>query len=70
MNTNKLILSEARDSLNQMCHLANGIINRVLGCGQLNEETGRAFKTHVIDGMEEFRTAVACLNEAGGEDDE
>jgi hypothetical protein len=70
MNYDDLILDEARKSLNLMAQMANGIVNLILGCGQLNEETKRVFKTHVIDGMEEFRAAAACLNEAGGEDNE
>lgn len=69
MEFRELVLNEARTSLNQMIQITDEIIVRVLSYGELDEETGRDFKTAVIDGMEEFRVAAGLLNKAGGDNE-
>ncbi|MGZ8219569.1 hypothetical protein [Methylomagnum sp.] len=65
MDFRELVLNEARTSLGQMIQIANDIVGRVLSHGGLDEETGRDFKTAVIDGMMEFRNAAGYLNKVG-----
>lgn len=62
-----LIAVEARNSLSSIRQILNGIITRVLGNGVLDGETGRVFKTRIIDSLGDLQEAERLLDRREGD---